>query len=91
MFSSRKEISVVKQTDRSNITRSALLSTGVFALLLLSGCASSITLSEPSLNHPANPKAAAAPEMPMSDTLNVDAVKAPEKQDDDPHAGHQMH
>lgn len=59
-------------------------------LVIQVGCTTPITIDTPSLVHPANPDAIAAPQTPMPDTLNVGAVARPEM-NDDPHAGHMMH
>jgi hypothetical protein len=57
-------------------------------LVPLTAC-TTIEVPESDINHPANPSAIAAPVASLPDTLNVDAVMAPEVPAD-PHAGHNM-
>jgi hypothetical protein len=49
------------------------------------GCSSPVVIEDPGIDHPANPEAIAAPVSPVPDTLQVEAVTAPE-QDENPHA-----
>jgi hypothetical protein len=60
----------------------------VTLLASLTAC-TTIEVPEPDINHPANPAAMSAPLTSLPDTLNVEAVTAPEMPAD-PHAGHNM-
>jgi hypothetical protein len=62
----------------------------VLTLLAIAGCAGSVTIDPPGVDHPANPNAAAAPTMPLPATLSAEPVPRPEPIQD-PHAGHQGH